>query len=86
MITSIVAIPARLDTHHIFSVDKFYWEGSQTRPHFTLRLRELRCRGYRSVPLGKDTTKLDQTEALAIERELGKKARYGGGVFSERWQ
>jgi hypothetical protein len=36
--------------------------------------------------LGKDTTKPAQTEALTIERELGKKARYGGGVFSERWQ
>ena len=66
MITSVVAIPARLDTHHIFSVDKFYWEGSQTRPHFTLRLRELRCRAYRSVPLGKDTTKPAQTKALAV--------------------
>jgi hypothetical protein len=33
---------------------------------FTFRLRELRRRWYRSVPLGKDTTKLAQTTALAV--------------------
>jgi len=40
--------------------------GSQKRTDCAPWLRELRRRLYRSVPLGKDTTKSAQTAALAV--------------------